>query len=949
MSTTNQSVAGSSRPGKAPATAPAAAVTAATEQIAFNLNGRAVSISASPTERLSSVLRERLNCRDVKVGCNAGDCGACSVMVNDEVVCACLTSIGQVADTSVMSLTGLAESEPLMGRLQASFVRHGAAQCGICTPAMLVSGVSLLKRGAHPTAEAVQDALGGVLCRCTGYRKIIDAVVDYDSAECPHHESRIQLDSRVGASIPRLDAAAKVDGSDRFGDDVAQSEALQVTLIRSPFHHATFELGDVTAWLAAHPGVVKVLSAKDIPGNNLFGVIPPFIDQPVFANHTTRFKGEAIAAIVGDAAVVSQLDLSGFPVHWEEQTALLDTEAAQQSGACQLHEHAHNNVLCRGLVQCGNAREALDKAHVVVSGTFSTGFIEHAYIEPEAGFAQRVGDTLELHGCTQAPYMNRDALASIMALEPEKVRVVPTAVGGGFGSKLDLSFQPYVALAAWLTHQPVRMAYTRQESMQSTTKRHPSRIQASMGVDEQGRISGFEFNGVFNTGAYASWGPTVANRVPVHASGPYFMPDYKASTTGVHTHSAPAGAFRGFGVPQAAIAQETLFDELANKIGMDRLEFRKLNALDNQQRTVTGQCFTDSVGIKACLESLTGIWQEALQEARRFNQEARDTGSPLRRGVGIASGWYGCGNTSLPNPSTIKAGIRRDGTICLHQGAVDIGQGSNTVIAQIFADSLGVPVQAIRLLSADSAITPDAGKTSASRQTFVSGNAARLTALAIRASVTRLTNCSELQTLSVGDGQLMINEQSENPIALDLTRLEEDADGYVLAAQESYDPPTRPLDENGQGEPYALYGYAAQMVILDVDILLGSVKLQRFHAAHDVGRAINPQLVEGQIHGGIAQGIGLALMEEFIPGRTENLHDYLIPTFGDVPPIETIIVEVEDSHGPFGAKGLGEHVLIPTAPAILNAIADACDARIRHVPATPDKVYAAIDQEQVIS
>lgn len=213
MSTTNQSVAGSSRPGKAPATAPAAAVTAATEQIAFNLNGRAVSISASPTERLSSVLRERLNCRDVKVGCNAGDCGACSVMVNDEVVCACLTSIGQVADTSVMSLTGLAESEPLMGRLQASFVRHGAAQCGICTPAMLVSGVSLLKRGAHPTAEAVQDALGGVLCRCTGYRKIIDAVVDYDSAECPHHESRIQLDSRVGASIPRLDAAARLMGA----------------------------------------------------------------------------------------------------------------------------------------------------------------------------------------------------------------------------------------------------------------------------------------------------------------------------------------------------------------------------------------------------------------------------------------------------------------------------------------------------------------------------------------------------------------------------------------------------------------------------------------------------------------------------------------------------------------------------------------------------------------
>lgn len=948
MRTTDPGAAGSPT-SLNPSAAPNAAVTAECEAISFNLNGQAVSIDVSPTERLSSVLRERLNCRDVKVGCNAGDCGACSVLVDDNVVCACLTSVGQVANTSVMSLKGLAETEPLMRQLQRSFTQHGAAQCGICTPAMLVCGVSLLKRSSRPQAQDVQDALGGVLCRCTGYRKIIDAVVNYDSPECTHPELKPQLASSVGVSVPRLDAEAKVSGTDLFGDDVATPDALQLILIRSPFHHATFELGDISAWVKAHPGVLKVLSAKDIPGSNLFGVIPPFIDQPVFAIHTTRFKGEAVAAIVGDAATVSRLDCSDFPVQWVEQKALLDTETAQQSDACQLHEHAENNVLCRGLVQCGNAREALDKAHVVASGTFSTGFIEHAYIEPEAGVAYRVGDTLEVHGCTQAPYMNRDALASVMGLAPERVRIVPTAVGGGFGSKLDLSFQPYIALAAWLTGQPVRMAFTRKESMQSTTKRHPSRIQASIGVDEQGRISGFEFDGVFNTGAYASWGPTVANRVPVHASGPYYMPDYKASTTGVHTHSAPAGAFRGFGVPQAAIAQETLFDELANKIGMDRLEFRKLNALDNQQRTVTGQRFAGSVGIKACLESLTSIWQKALLDAGRFNQEAQDSGSPLRRGVGIASGWYGCGNTSLPNPSTIKAGIRRDGTVCLHQGAVDIGQGSNTVITQIFADTLGVPIESIRLLSADSAITPDAGKTSASRQTFVSGNAAKLTALAIRSAITRLTNCSDLQSLVVGDGCLMINQGSDNPISLDLTRLEEDADGFVLAAQESYDPPTKPLDANGQGEPYALYGYAAQMVILDVDILLGNVKLQRFHAAHDVGRAINPQLVEGQIHGGIAQGIGLALMEEFIPGRTENLHDYLIPTFGDVPPIDTIIVEVDDPQGPFGAKGLGEHVLIPTAPAILNAIADACDARIRHVPATPDKVYAAIDPEQVIS
>lgn len=482
--------------------------------------------------------------------------------------------------------------------------------------------------------------------------------------------------------------------------------------------------------------------------------------------------------------------------------------------------------------------------------------------------------------------------------------------------------------------------------MQSTTKRHPSLIKAEIGVDEQGRISGFTFEGTFNTGAYASWGPTVANRVPIHASGPYYTPHYRADTTGVYTHSAPAGAFRGFGVPQAAIAQESLFDELAEKLGMDRLAFRKLNALENQQLTVTGQSFEDSVGIKDCLEALDEPWQRALDEAQAFNQKACATGAAIRRGVGIASGWYGCGNTSLPNPSTIKAGIQADGRVCLHQGAVDIGQGSNTVIAQIFADALGVAIDAINLVSADSSITPDAGKTSASRQTFVSGNAARLTGLALRESVARMTNCSELHSIRALAGALIINEGESDQTSIDLSRLPVSADGYVVQAQESYDPPTKPLDENGQGTPYALYGYAVQMVVLDVDTLLGSVSLQRLTAAHDVGKAINPLLVEGQIHGGVAQGIGLALMEEFIPGKTDNLHDYLIPTIGDIPPIDTVIVEVADAHGPYGAKGLGEHVLIPTTPAILNAIYHACGARVRHMPATPEKVLAAINAQR---
>jgi len=518
--------------------------------------------------------------------------------------------------------------------------------------------------------------------------------------------------------------------------------------------------------------------------------------------------------------------------------------------------------------------------------------------------------------------------------------MLPTAVGGGFGSKLDLTVEPYVALAAWVTGRPVRMAWTRSESMQASTKRHPAEIVLRIGAARDGRITGIAFDADFNTGAYASWGPTVANRVPVHASGPYAVPNYRARSRAVHTHCPSAGAFRGFGVPQSAIALETLLDELADRLGIDRLELRRINALRDGQPTVTGQVFEAGVGIGACLDALAPHWQRARAEAGAVNA-GRAPSDPLRRGVGVACGWYGCGNTSLPNPSTIRAGLRPDGTVVLHQGATDIGQGANTVITQIFAAALGVPPAAILRLGGDTDVTPDAGKTSASRQTFVTGNAARLAGEALRAEILRLGNVSSQASIETVGGALVLSD-GDMRRRVDLATLPVNADGYVFDVARSYDPPTKPLDADGQGDPYAQFGYAAHLVELDVDIGLGTVALVRITAAHDVGKAVNPLLVEGQVHGGVAQGIGMALMEEYLPGRTENLHDYLIPTIGDIPPIATLIVEVPDPNGPYGAKGLGEHVLIPTAPAILNAIRDATGATIRSVPATPGRVLAAI-------
>jgi CO/xanthine dehydrogenase Mo-binding subunit len=739
----------------------------------------------------------------------------------------------------------------------------------------------------------------------------------------------------VGSSPVRLDGVPKVSGTDLFGADERPADALSVLVIRSPHWHASFSFGDLDAFVRNHPGIVATYTAADIPGRNCFGVIAPFADQPALAEGEARFRGEAVALVAGEKEAIADLDPADFPIEWTVLPHMLEPAQAL-NGSALIHPSRKGNILTTGFVERGDPERAIAEAAFTVSGAVDTSYVEHAYIEPEAGHAFMDDDTLVIKACTQAPYMDRDDTAAVLGLAPEKVRIVPTATGGGFGSKLDVSLQPLIGLVALKTGRPAYLAYTRSESMASTTKRHPGSMKATIGADVEGRVTGMVFEGDFNTGAYASWGPTVANRVPVHASGPYATPNYRATGRAIHTNGPISGAFRGFGVPQATIMQETLYDELADKIGMDRLEFRLKNAFRKGSVTATGQVL-EAAGIVECLQALKPHWARALKDAEAFNATHR----ARRRGVGVASCWYGCGNTALPNPSTIKIGISPAGEVVLHQGAVDIGQGSNTVISQIAADALGLPLGALRLVGADTSITPDAGKTSASRQTFITGKAAEKAGRALREKILRFANVSEKAALSL-DGATLTVREGDAARVIDLSTMQADADGLVFRAVETYDAPTTALDAKGQGKPYAVYGFGAQIAELEVDMKLGAVKLIKITAAHDVGRAVNPLLVEGQIEGGIAQGIGLALMEEYVPGRTENLHDYLIPTIGDVPPIESILVEVPDPEGPFGAKGLGEHVLIPTAPAILNAIRHASGAKIAKVPATPSRVLAAI-------
>ncbi|MGB2123780.1 MAG: xanthine dehydrogenase family protein molybdopterin-binding subunit, partial [Candidatus Puniceispirillaceae bacterium] len=531
-----------------------------------------------------------------------------------------------------------------------------------------------------------------------------------------------------------------------------------------------------------------------------------------------RFRGEAVALVIGEADDLAAADLSDFPVAWQERDPALTAAEARQPGAARLHDTRADNLLITGRVKSGDGAGGLETGDVQVSAAIETAYVEHAPIEPEAGCAWMEDDVLVISACTQAPVMDQEDTSRILGLPLSRVRIIPAAAGGGFGTKLDVSLQPLLGLAVLKTGRPCRMVYSRQESMISTTKRHPAAMRGQLAATRDGQLAGMVFEGEFNTGAYASWGPTVATRVPIHASGPYNIPHYLAVAHAIHTNGPVSGAFRGFGVPQATILQEVLMDRLARELDMDRLAFRRRNALVDGDRTVCGQQ-VHGVGIAECLDALAPAWEAAQARAASFNA----SGGTMRRGVGVASCWYGCGNTALPNPSTIRLGITADGRLRLHQGATDIGQGSNTVITQICADALGMPLANFELVGPDTAITPDCGKTSASRQTFITGKAAELSGRRLRADILRHSNMEDDAEIRL-DGASIVISGTVDRQRIDLSAMPVDAFGYVMRAEETYDPPTVPLDADGQGEPYAVYGYGAQVVELEVDLSLPTLQ-----------------------------------------------------------------------------------------------------------------------------
>jgi CO/xanthine dehydrogenase Mo-binding subunit len=626
-------------------------------------------------------------------------------------------------------------------------------------------------------------------------------------------------------------------------------------------------------------------------------------------------------------------------VSYELLPAVYDPAAALFDGAPLIHEKG--NLLFRRRVIRGDAAAAFSSCAAVVEETYRTSFLEHCYLEPDAGAGWVDTDgTLVIIASTQNPHYDHAEVVALLGVEDSRVRIIQAATGGGFGSKLDLNMQGFIGLALHHLQRPVRCVYSREETFVATSKRHALVMKMKTGAGKDGRLQAMECRILCDTGAYGSYGIAVASRAAVHAAGPYEIEHVDTEALCVYTNNPVAGAMRGFGTPQIAFAHESQMDLLAEKLGMDPFEIRRRNALQVGSVTATGQKLAASVGIGECLDAVKKSYEKA-QSSRR-NKD----GFPFtRRGVGIGAMWYGIGNTGVQNPSTAQVEVDLDGAVTLYTGCADIGQGSTTVLGQIAAATLGLAPDDIRMIVADTKLTTNAGATSASRQTFISGNAVR-DAAANLADVL-LTEAVDLMKvpknlLVVREGFVVHKDDPGRRIPFSKLAGRAHRRGIPLRWQGYFDPVTSPLDpDTGRGEPYATYAYACHVAEVTVDITTGEVTVDRVAAAHDVGRAIHPESVVGQICGGVAMGVGFALMEEFTPGVTTSMKDYHIPTSNDMPEVVPIIVESAEAAGPFGAKGVGEPALIPTAPAVLNAISDALGKRIFHLPANLERVLEA--------
>ena len=745
------------------------------------------------------------------------------------------------------------------------------------------------------------------------------------------------MDYRViGKPIPRTDARAKVLGQAKYGDDFSLPQMVFGKVLRSAHANARIRSVDVSR-ARSHAGVVAVITAQDVPGENSIG--PIIKDQPVLCHDFVRYTGDAIALVAGETEQAAEEALTLIKVNYEALPPLFDPLKAMEPDAAEVH--AGGNIGTHMKVRRGDVEAAFGQAAAVVERRFITPRVEHGYIEPEVAIvAPDLEGGYTVWSSTQYAHLDREEVSRVLGLPQSRVRVHQMVTGGGFGGKLNPHAQCYAALLACKTGRPAKVRYFRDESLIASYKCHPYVIDMKLGASREGKLLGLEARLVGNTGAYACQGRAVITKSVTHVSGVYYIPNIKADAYAVFTNAVPCGAMRGYGVPQATFALESMLDELAGRLGMDPVELRLRNALDTTLPNATGQILTASVPIKQMLG-------RAKVEVEALRPLVAQAPKGKVRGVGVGCSSRGIGSIRKASRSTAVVSLHPDGSATVACGHVDLGQGSDTMMAQVAAEELGVEVDRIRVVTNDTAISPDCESTSASRVTYLSGNAVKRAAAKVKQRVfdivSRDLSCKP-EELKLLDGVVAHREQG-----IRLAEIFAKHTMHVITDVAEYLPETIPPDpETGQGAPAGTFNFNVHVALVEVDEGTGRIQVLKYLALSDVGQALNPMAVNGQVYGGVMMGLGSALMEDVIVDNgvaNNTFATYLLPTICDLPQEFRLgVVEEPEPTGPFGAKGFAEGSLDPVGATLANAVSGAIGVAARQLPLTSERVHELLQQ-----
>ena len=945
--------------------------TPSSSSLACTVNGRAVAVDVMPHSLLLDVLREQLGLKGAKRSCDIQVCGACTVLVDGAPVSACTYLAVETENREIRTVEGLADGETLHA-VQAAFVEHGAIQCGFCTSGMLLSAAALLEENPSPTREQILHYLRGNLCRCTGYQKIIDAILA--CAKLPPHPAlspstgerdstpRNPLPHRgrgqgegalrvVGHSVRRVDALEKVTGRARYVTDMELPGMLHVKLLRSPYPHAKIVRVDVTRARAA-AGVRAVVTSADLDWcDPYYG--PAFRDRPILAIDVARYEGEPVAAVVAESESAAALALELIDIAYEELPAVTTLEEALAPGAPLVHTaeplaghfadlstlkpRPGTNICHQFHLERGQGAHAFAGADIVVEGVYTFPRVQHYSMEPHAALAawDQSGDdggTLTVWASTQNPYSVRVELAKMFRVPMSRIRIIVPPLGGGFGGKTYAKVEPIVGALARMVGRPVRLALSVEEAFR-TVRRCDASARVRLGFKRDGTLWAAECRADFDVGAYADIGPRIIQKGTYTATGPYRVPNIVLDAKAVYTNTTPGGAFRGFGVPQLAWALESLVDEAARDLGHDPVDLRRQNLLGQGEEFAPGDTPID------------GKFEESLNraaEAIRWTQQTLPG-----RGRGLAMMMKA---SVAPTVSEAIVRLHADASVTVLASTVEMGQGARTVMAQIAAEVLAVPVERVFVAMPDTAITPYDQTTSSSRSTTMTGKAVQEAAADVRAQLLRIAG----RHLGVDVTALRLEDVAVISAGAHLPYPELLAERFGMSGGELIGrgivAPGRSAAPLGGSTPFWEMAVGAAEVSVDEET--GAVTVHSYASVADVGRCINPQQCEGQDEGAVMQGIGHTLLEEMLYEGGQllnaNLVDYRVPRAEDLPEtLQCRFVENGDGAGPFGAKGAGEGSLVPVSPAVGNALARLTGVRFRELPLTPERVWRALRERQI--